>query len=232
MPLANNPGRAVGLMMLVQAACGGLVYGVLLRPALAPPGFLVNAAPHATTFAVVALLGLVGGALSIGMVVAAWPVLRATSHAMALWMFAFAGAGLALAAVENVGLLAMLSLSQDYAKAGAAATAQFDVAAGMLKMLRYWAHYMKLIVGVATLWLLLAALLRHGLLPRVLAGLALAATTLQLVVVTLPVFGWKMQFAYLAPAGVMFLAVALWLAVRGFAMEGAPAHAVATAATS
>lgn len=216
MTSANDPGRAIGLMMGVQAACGGLMYGVLLRPALAPPGFLVNASAHATAIGAVALLGLAGGALSIGMVVAAWPVLRSTSHALALWMFALATAGLALAAVENVGLLAMLSLSQDYAKAGAGAAARFEVAAGLLKMLRYWAHYMKLSVGVATLALLLAALLRQGLLPRVLAWLALAATAWQLVVVTLPVFGWKMQFAYLAPAGAMFLAVALWLTVRGF----------------
>jgi hypothetical protein len=214
-----NPGRTVGLMMLAQATCGGLMYGVLLKPALAPPGFLVNAAPHALAFGVVAMLGLVGGALSVGMVVAAWPALRATSHAALLWMFAFAAANLALSAVENVGLLAMLSLSQESAKAGAGAAAagQFDVAAIVVRSLRYWAHYMKLIVGVATIGLLLATLLRRALLPRVLAAVALATVAMQLVVVTLPVFGWKMNFAYLAPAGVMFLVVAAWLSVRGFA---------------
>jgi hypothetical protein len=211
-----NPGRTVGLMMLAQATCGGLMYGVLLKPALAPPGFLVNAAPHALAFGVVVVLGLVGGALSVGMVVAAWPALRATSHAALLWMFAFAAANLALSAVENVGLLAMLSLSQESAKAGAGAAGSFDVAAVVVRMLRYWAHYMKLVVGVATIGLLLATLLRQALLPRALAAVALAAVALQLVVVTLPVFGWKMNFAYLAPAGVMFLVVAVWLAWRGF----------------
>ena len=217
-----NPGRAVGLMMLAQAICGGLMYGVLLKPALAPPGFLVNAAAHAPAFGVVALLGLAGGALSVGMVVVAWPALRASSHAALLWMFAFAAANLALAAVENVGMLAMLSLSQDYAKAGAAAATSFDAAAVVVRTLRYWAHYMKLIVGVATIGMLLATLLRQALLPRALAAVALAAVAMQLVVVTLPVFGWKMNFAYLAPAGVMFLVVATWLSVRGFAPSRGP----------
>ena len=224
MQLANNPGRAVGLMMLAQAVCGGLMLGVLLKPALAAPGFLVNAAPHATYVSLAAVLGLVGSALSVGMVVVAWPVLREASRAAALWMFAFAIANLALAGVENVGLLAMLSLSQQYVQADPATVAagQFDVAALVVRTLRYWAHYMKLIVGVATVGMLLATLLRHALLPRVLAGIALAATLMQLVVVTMPVFGWKMDFALLAPAGVMYLVVALWLAWRGFASLDAP----------
>jgi hypothetical protein len=216
MSTANNPGRAVGLMLLAQAACGALMLGVLLKPALAAPGFLANAAPHATFVSLAAMLGLVAGALAVGMVVAAWPVLYSASRAATLWLFALAVAGLALAAVENVGLLAMLSLSQDYAGAGATASAQYDVAAGVVRTLRYWAHYMKLIAGVATFGVLLATLLRHALLPRALAAVALLATVMQLVVVTLPVFGWKMQFALLAPAGVMYLFVALWLAWRGF----------------
>jgi hypothetical protein len=228
MPIANNPGRLVGLMLLAQAVCGGLMLGVLLKPALAAPGFLVNAAPHATYVSLAALLGLAGGALSIGVVVVAWPVLRAANRAAALWLFALAAANLALAAVENVGLLAMVSLSQEYAKAGAAAAAQFDVAGIVVRSLRYWAHYMKLMVGVALMGVLFATLLRHALLPRALAAVALAATAMQLVVVTLPVFGWKMQFALRAPAGILFLVVALWLLVRGFSAPAAMAGEAAS----
>jgi hypothetical protein len=216
MPIVNNPGRLVGLMLLAQGVCGALMLGVLLKPALAAPGFLVNAAPHATYVSLAALVGLVGGALSVGVVVVAWPVLRAASRGAALWLFALAAANLALAAVENVGLLAMLSLSQEYARVGVASATQFDLAAVVVRSLRYWAHYMKLIVGVVMMGVLFATLLRQALLPRALAAVALAATALQLVVVTLPVFGWKMNFAYLAPAGVMFLVVAVWLSWRGF----------------
>ena len=221
MPTTNHPGRAVGLMMLAQATCGALMFGVLLKPALAAPGFLVNMAPHATQVALAVVLGLVAGALSIGMVVAAWPVLRGAGRAIALWVFALAAANLALAAVENVTLLGMLSLSQEYAKAGIDAAARFDVVAAAVRSLRYWAHYMKLIVGVAMFAVLVAALLRHRLLPRALAALALAATALQLVAVTLPVFGHKMQFVLLGPASVMYLFVAVWLVWRGFANIGA-----------
>ena len=226
MPTANNPGRAVGLMMLAQAICGALMLGVLLKPALAAPGFLVNAAPHALQVALAALVGLLGGALSLGVVVVAWPVLRDASRSSALWLFALGVAGLALAALENVGLLAMVSLSQEYLKAGADAAARYDIAAGVVRSLRYWAHYMKLMVGVAGVGLLLATVLRHALLPRVLAGVALAAVVMQFVVVTLPLFGWKMNFALLAPAGVMYLVVASWLAWRGFAL---PRDAVSAA---
>ena len=225
MPSAPNPGRAVGLMMLAQALCGALMLGVLLKPALAAPGFLVNAAPHSLQVALAALVGLAGGALSLGVVVVAWPVLRSAARASALWLFALGVAGLALAAVENVGLLAMVSLSQDYLEAGADAAPQYDIAAGVVRSLRYWAHYMKLMFGVAGVGLLLATLLRHALLPRALAAVALAAVAMQLVVVTLPVFGWKMQFALLAPAGVMYLAVASWLVVRGFSAPAATATA-------
>ena len=58
---AMNAGRTVGVLLIVQMTAGYVTNFVLLGAATAPPGFLVNAAPHATTLGAAALLGMIAG---------------------------------------------------------------------------------------------------------------------------------------------------------------------------
>ena len=48
MTTARSAGRIAGALILVQGIGGYLVNFGLIAPATAPPGFLVNAAPHAS----------------------------------------------------------------------------------------------------------------------------------------------------------------------------------------
>jgi hypothetical protein len=54
---------------------------VLLEPVFSAPGFLENAAVHSVQVSVAALLGLVLGALSLGIAIAGFPVIRPLNHA-------------------------------------------------------------------------------------------------------------------------------------------------------
>src|SRR5256885_16389354 len=68
---------------------------------------------------VAVLLLFVGSAMAIGIASSAWSVFRRYSSTMALWVLALAIISFALQAVDNRHILSMLSLSQEYAKAGA-----------------------------------------------------------------------------------------------------------------
>ena len=131
--------RTVGILFLVQAATGYLVNFVLLAPAIsAPPGFLATAAGNALQVRVAVLLGLANGALTVGIAIAAWSVFLRYSQAMALWYLALSVVGFSLLAQENIAILSMLSLSQEYVKA-TAAHEHLQTMGLVVRSTRHWA---------------------------------------------------------------------------------------------
>jgi len=134
---------------------------------------------------------------------------------MALWLLALATAAFALSAVENSHVMSLLSLSEAYAKANDADRAIFQALRGVVASSRNWAHYLGLIVAGCTLFVLYGALLRFKLVTRILAALGLGAVVLQIIAVSMPLFGHNVVFPMLAPLGLTQLALALWLLVKG-----------------
>jgi hypothetical protein len=154
--------------------------------------------------------------MAVGIAIAGWRVFRPHSRAMTQWLFAFGIANLVLGAVEQQVILSMLSLSQARAAAGAADAAAFRVLAGAVGAARHWAHFVNLIAGGGAMLVLYALLCRFALVPRLLAAFGVGAFVLQLIAVTMPLFGATIVFPLLAPAGLAHLALVVWLLVKGF----------------
>jgi hypothetical protein len=217
MTTALSAGRIAGVLLIVQMTAGYVTNFVLLEPATAPPGFLVNAAPHAMQIGAAALLGIIAGAISLAIAITVLPVLRSLSERMAMLFLALSTAALALAVVENAKVMSLLSLSQAYAASNGADTASFAGLRGVVAAARNWAHFSQLIVGGSTFVALFAALYRFALIPRALAGFAVIGAALQMVTVARPFLGGQVIFPLLAPAGIAFLLSAVWLMIKGFA---------------
>ncbi len=217
MTTARSVGRTAGMLMLAQGIGGILTNFVLLQPALNPPGFLVNAAPHALRVGISVLLGLVTGALAAAIAITVFPVFRRLSERMALWFLALGIAALSLAVVENGTVMSLLSLSKAYAASNGADLASFEGVRGVVAASRNWAHYTHLVVGGSTLLVFYAALYRFALVPRAFAAFGLVAVALQLATVSLPFFGVQVVLLLLAPLGFANLALAVWLVTKGFA---------------
>jgi hypothetical protein len=216
MEATNRAGRILGALILAQMVGGYLVNFVLTAPLFGAPGFLVNAAAHPRRLGLSVLVGLALGAVSVAIAITAFPVFRQHSQALALWLVALAAVvSLALAAVENMNVMSMLSLSQAYAKAGAAAREQFQTLRVVVAAARNWAHFVGLIVGGGTLFVLYAVLYRFALIPRALAAFGLVAVLLQMTAVAMPLFGHDVVFPMLAPLGVSQLALTLRLLIKG-----------------
>jgi hypothetical protein len=217
MTTAQKAGRIAGVLILAQMIGGYLTNFGLIAPVFAPPGFLVNASPHALRVGVSALLGIVVGAFATALAITVWPVFKKHSERMALAFLALAIAALALAVVENGRLMSLLSLSQAYAASGGADPAAFEGLRGVVAASRNWAHFTHLIVGGSTFFVLYATTFRFALLPRALAVFGMAAVAVQIATVSLPLLGGHVIFPLLAPAGIAHLALALWLLTKGFA---------------
>lgn len=219
MRTAKRTGRIIGVLFLLQLVLGIAINFVLLEPIFSAPGFLVNAAAHPTGMALSALLGIVSGALSIGVAVTAFPVFRRGSQALALWFIAVATAGLAVNVMESSSVMSLLSLSEAYARASGTGRDLFPSLRSLVAAARNWVHYLGLIISGSNLFVFYLALLRFALLPRVLAAFGLAAVLLQLTAVTMPLFGHAVVFPMLAPLGAVQLLATVWMIVKGWPEE-------------
>jgi hypothetical protein len=209
-------GRTVGILILLHLAVG-LVVPFILLDQVRNAGFLASAARMPNQVRAAVLLLFVGSALAVAIAVAAWPVLRRYSSAMALWLLALSVAGFSLQAVDNAHLLSILSLSQEYAKAGAAKAELFQALAIVSVSARKWAHYSYLLVAVTWILLLCSLLYRSRLVPRALAGFGVVASVLQIAGVSLlALFGYPPEMRLAMPMGPAYLGLALWLIVKGF----------------
>jgi len=216
MTSAKRVGRIIGMLMLVHLATGLIVPYVLLLPLQA--GFLQTAAGMSAQVRLSVLLLFVGGAVSVAISVAAWPVVRERSYRLGLWLLALSVVNFTLQILENSHWLSMLSVSQAYAEAGAADAELFQSLGIVVRSAWKWAHYSHILVVVGWLFVLYNLLLRGELVPRALASIGLVATMLHVTGITLPVFlGYRMPFPELfgMPLGLINLALALCLMVKG-----------------
>lgn len=231
-PHARTPrhsGRKIGALLLAQMIVAPIMNFVLLEPVFSAPGFLEKAAVYSVQVSVAALLGLVLGALSLGIAIAAFPVVRPLNRTLALWLLALAVASFSLTAVESTTVMSLLSLSQAYAKADSADSELFQALRVVVASARNWAHYIGLIVAGSMVFVLYAVLCRFTLVPRALAAFGMAAALLQIAAVTMPLFGHRIVFLMLLPLGLSHLALAAWLVAKGFAERGQTAsHARAS----
>ncbi|HET7203385.1 MAG TPA: DUF4386 family protein [Steroidobacteraceae bacterium] len=213
-----TPARVIGVLLLVQMAVGPVVNFALLGPAMsAAPGFLQNAAGHATEVRLATLLALVGSACSVGIALAFLSVLPTHDRSLGSWILVLAVTGLCAAVLEGSALRAMLALSEEFVRTGSGDVAAFTPTAVALRAVRHAAHYALLLLAGAQLVLLYAGLWHLRLVPRVLAGAGVVAAMLLVGAAVGPLMGGHVVMLLLAPLGLCQFALAGWLMIRGFA---------------
>jgi Domain of unknown function (DUF4386) len=215
-------GRIIGALLLLQVTVGILLNFVFTAPLFGEPGFLINAAPHASQIAQSALLGIGMGLVSLAIASLLYPLFRPLSQPLALFYFALVTAGFALTVAENISVMSMLSLSKAYAAAGASQEALYQGLRIVVKETRNWTHYLSLIVSGATLFTFYLAMFRFRLIPRVLAGFGLLACLAQIAAVSMPLFGQDVDFRLIAPLGICEILLGAWLIVKGFRSVSLP----------
>jgi hypothetical protein len=217
LPPEKNVGRVVGVLLLLHLAAGLMVPFMMLHSLVSPPGFLASAAAIPNQVRAAVFLLFFGSALAVGVASAAWSVFRAYSSAMALWLLALAIASFTLQAVDDAHLLSMLSLSQQYAEAGAAKRELFQSLALVVGAARKWSHYSFLLVIGSWIFLLYGLLYRFRLVPRWLAVFGLLGAVGQIVGVTLRgLWGFAPETRLAIPLAPAYVALGVWLIVKGF----------------
>ena len=217
MESAKAVGRVMGLLLIVQAVIGSTVnFGLLGSTVMGPPGVLTNGAHYPDRLSVAALLLIAAGFVSVAISTTVFPVFRRYTLRGALAYVVLTGAGLALVAVEASAIMSILTISQEYTAAGGADARYYEIVGTAVRYARYWAHYPNLLVGSGTLLLVYSILFRFRLVPRLLTGVGIAAILLQLIGLSMPFFGYRVNFYLLTPMGICHLILSIWLIAKGF----------------
>ena len=212
----HDRGRLVGGLTFLQL--GGLIVPfVLLLPIVTLPGaYLADAAASSARIRAGVLLLVVNGAVTIGISIAAWPTLRRTSEALALWLVVLGALMLGVQVVDNIHILSMLSLSQAHAAAGASADSLREVATA-IGTTRQWAHLSGLLVIDAWILVFYLSLIRAGALPRLLSAFGLLTVAAHFVAIPLPaILGLRSLAEAGMPMALSHVATAGWLVAKGF----------------
>lgn len=214
---AKSVGRITGALLFVQLAAGLTVPYMLLQRVSKSPDFLESAAANSSLVRLCVLLLFAGGAVTIGVAVAAMPVFSRYGRALSLWLLALAVINCSLQAVENAGYLSMLSLSQEYARAGAGEAGLFQALGALVYSTWRWVHFSHLLAVVCWIFVLFCLLWRSALVPRALAAFGMLTTLMQITGITLPAFmGYQSVMLMGMPLGLAYLALILWLLFKGF----------------
>ena len=219
MESSKTPARVVGGLFIVATVASLLSTG-FIGSLLDAPDFLLRLSAYRGQVAMGALLQFVAAAGSAGIAVALYPVLRERNEGLALGSVAFRIIEAVFYIVGALGLLSLLSLSQQYASAGSSATSTYEILGTWTLAARNWASF---VFGV--LFFCLGASMYYSLLyqsrlvPRWLSVWGLAGLGALFSMALLIVFGAKPAGTTLLlalPIALQEMVLAVWLIAKGF----------------
>jgi hypothetical protein len=198
---------------------------ILSLPFLAPlnaPNYLVNVSANGNQVILGALLTFISAATSASIAISLYPLLRRYNEGLALGAVGFRLIEGVLYIVGAIFLLLLLTLSQEFVKAGAPNSSYFQTLGVLLLAGYHWVGF----VGAVQAFYLGALMYysifyRTKLVPRWLSGWGLVGATLGIVASLLVMFGLisplsTLQVVLNLPIAVQEMVLAVWLIVRGF----------------
>ena len=210
--------RIVGALF-ITAIVVSILGGIVIDAVLASPGYLINASLDKTQVTMGVVLELINAIAVIGIAVLLFPVLRLQDEGLALGYVALRIIEAVITIAAVISPLALIALSQEYDKAGAADASHFQTIGAVFLAVRH------LLVGqMLGIFFCLAALLlfyllyRSKLVPRFISVWGFIGVALVLAWNLLELFGISISFGMVLalPMITNEIVLALWLIAKGF----------------
>ena len=206
--------RIVGVFFLV----GYLIFinAILLDPILNAPDYLTNLYPHKTQATIAMLVDLTNGIAVVGIAVLMFPILKKINEALALWYVGFRVIESVTIFISAIGLLSLITLSNEYMIAGTPDISRFQTLGTLLLAGRDSALQMLLIVYSLGAVLFYYLVYRSKLIPKFISVWGLIAAPLSLAAPLLNFFGYNLIMILCLPGGLCEIFLGLWLIIKGF----------------
>lgn len=216
MKVKDNTARIIGLLIIVQLIVGILTNFILIGPIFANGGFIINAAANAQQLGISAIIAVTSNSLSIAIAAMIYPLVKSRSEPLAICYIALCCTLLATGIMEQVGMLSLTSFSEAYVTADKSVQEILVHSKFIVTALRNWAHYLGMFLSGASIMVFYTLMLRSELIPKALTIFGLCAASLQLIAISMPILGYQMVFAMIAPLAISQILLAAWLLIKGF----------------
>lgn len=212
---------AVGVLFILCSAASILSI-VPLGGALAAPVDLAKLATNDTRVVLTALIEFVWALTGAGIAIGLHPVIKRFNPALALGSVAGRLVEAVFVVVGALGLLALLTVSQEAVAAGSTSVATVATVSSLVLAVREWVHgFVALIPFGVGAFMYYVVLYRSRLVPRWLSGWGLVA--IALFMVSTVSAGFMQEFGFTTvntvlniPIGLQEMALAIWLIAKGF----------------
>ena len=219
----NSPRKTaiiVGVLFIIATFTYSLG-DYFLGPILSAPNFLTNVSANSTQVIMAVLLELICAAAVVGITVMMFPIFKKHNEALAL---GYVGARIiegVLYIVAVISLLSLLTLSQEYVKAGAPDASYFQTLGTFSMATRFWAYETLVIFFSLGALIFYYLLYQSRLIPRWLSVWGLIGAILWLAEVLLVMFGLLppssvLEYFFTTPIFLQEMVLAVWLIVKGF----------------
>lgn len=211
----------VGVLFILCSAASILSIVPLGGPLVAPVD-LARLAANGNGVVLTALIEFVWAVTGASIAIGLYPVLKKSNPALALGSVAGRLTENVFVLVGALGLLALLTVSQEAVAAGSAGLASAEMASNLVPAVREWSHGFVMLIPFAIGTILYSYVLyRSRLVPRWLSGWGFVAGVLCLIATVYA--GFTQDFGFTTvntvlniPIGLQEMAIAIWLIAKGF----------------
>ena len=206
----------VGVLFIVATFASSL--GVfILSPILDAPDYLIGVSANENQVIRAALFMLVYVVAAVGIAIMMYPILKKYNEALALGYVAARTIEGVLFIVYAVTLLLLLTLSQEFVKAGTPDASYFQTGGTLLITASDWTFSLglRLTFGLSAL-ILNYLLYQSKLIPRWLSGWGFVGATLVFALLLLEFFSINLSEILDFPIALQEMVFAVWLIVKGF----------------
>jgi len=209
-------------VLLIACTAATILSLTLSNPILDDPEYLSMVAEKEIQVIVGAILEFIWAATAMCIAIWLYPVLREHNEALALGSVVFRAVEGVFVFIGTLSLLSLLTLSQEFVRAGVPDASSFQTMGTTLLAIRHWT-----LDGIVLIAFCLGALLYYWvffqskLIPRWLSGWGLLGAALSLTVTLFSLFnpGFVVSWVHTllnAPIALQEMFLAVWLMVKGF----------------
>lgn len=211
---------SVGVIFII-ATVVNMLGNIPLQPILDAPDYLIRISANENRVIIGSLLVLLSAFACAGIAIGLYPVLKKHNGALALGSVGLRVMESMLYIVGVIGLLSLLTLSQEYVKAGASNASLFQASGTLLLAIKKWAGQLGVIAFTLGAFMYYLVFYQSKLIPRWLSGWGFIGAAFSLAAALLTIFG---QLVPLSPVFWIFhltilvqeMVLAVWLIVKGF----------------
>jgi len=211
----KNTARITGILFIAATVTFMLGNG-LIESILNVPDYLVDVYPNKTQVILGILFELMNSVAVVGIAIVLFPILKKHNETIALGYIGFRVIEAAILIVGAIGPLLLITLSQEYLRAGTPDPSYFQTL-GALAITGHDLAFQvaRIVLGIGSL-MVCYLLFQSNLIPRFMSVLGLVGYASLIISALFEVFGTNTGMILFLPGALFEIVFPIWLIVKGF----------------